>query len=126
MSIIVIVALLSIIALLTGIVGIVCYSIVKSSKSKSDKINNAYTTGTIMLVNNQSNEVMIQYSVGKHTYTLTEKIQCRTEDITAGDIVVGQKQVPLVSAQPGQSVIIMYNRKKPEWAIWLANTSEKQ
>lgn len=119
-------AAIFIVIIFTAVIGMIVYALVKSSRSKNKTPEFSYTEGRIMLVNDRGPDgpqVVIQYSVGKNTYLLEEKIQYETKPIQAGGVTIGQKKVPLIKAEPDQIVVVMYKVKDPSLAVWVANNN---
>lgn len=119
-------AVMFIVLIFTVVIGVIIYALIKSSHSKPKAPEFTYTQGRIMLVNDMGPDdpqVVIQYSVGKNTYLLTEKLQYNTKPIQSGDITIGHKKVPILKVEPDQNVVVMYKVKDPTLAVWVANNN---
>ena len=96
------------VCIITAVAGLFVYAFIKSHKPNKKTPSPTYTQGEIMdIYHNQSSvsmNVVIQYTVGQTTYSLTELLLPKNMD-----------------AQKGQTVIVAYNVQDPAKAFWVAN-----
>lgn len=58
----------------------------------------------------------IEYEVDGVKYTIKESLKLKNEAIKIGFIPIGQRQIPKVKCQKGDTVIVVYDSKKPQKA----------
>ena len=58
--------------------------------------------------------ITVEYKVNGVKYTLKESLKYKKQLIKLGFLPIGQKLIPKVKCKIGDSILVEYNREKPE------------